>query len=62
MMFYISMKFHKNIMEQFSSYRADTNYNCQISKENNSKNVQKRVTVLVGCMSSDDALYFYEVS
>ena len=31
-------------------------------KGNNSKTVWTRVTVLVFCTLSDDALYFYEVS
>ena len=33
----------------------------EFKRENNSKNVQTRVMVLAFCMSSADALYFYEV-
>ena len=49
-------------LEWFSSYKGTQNYHCKISKENNSKNVLTRVTVLVLCTLSDDALCFYEVS
>ena len=44
------------------SIEGTQNYNCRVSKGNNSKNILTRVTVLVLCTSFDDALYFYEVS
>ena len=61
MMLYISMKFHDKFLERFSSYRADTNLLFSNLKGNNSK-MYRQVMVLVVCMSSDDALYLYEVS
>ena len=60
MMLYISMKFHDSI--NFQVIERTHNYHCQIVKGNNSKNVWTRVTVLVVSTSSEDALYFYEVS
>ena len=62
MMLYISIKFHENILNRFQVMEWTLIYHCQISKGNNSKTVWTRVTVLVLCMQSDDALYFYEVS
>ena len=56
------MKFHENILNGFQVIEGTQNYHCQISKRNNSKNVLIRVTVLVLCTSSEDALNFYEVS
>ena len=58
----MSMKFHDNFLNGFQVIEETKNYHCQISKENNSKNVLTRVTVLVLCTSSDAALYFCEVS
>ena len=58
----MSMKFQENILNGFQVIEGTQNYHCRISKGNNSKNVWTRVTVLVLCMQSDDALYFYEVS
>ena len=49
-------------LEQFSSYRADTTLQLSNFKEEYLKNVLTRVMVLVVCTSSDNALYFYEVS
>ena len=62
MMLYISMKFHDTILNNFQVKEQTQDYHCQISKGNNSKNEQIRVLVLVVCLLSDDALYFYEVS
>ena len=62
MMLYISMKFHDTIWNDFQVIERTRNEHCQISKGNNSKNVWRKATVLVVCTSSDDALYFYEVS
>ena len=62
MMLYISMKFRENILNGFQAIERTQNGHCQISKGNNSKNELRRVMVLVVCTSSDDALYFYEVS
>ena len=58
----MSMKFHENILKDFQVIEGTQNYHYPISKGNYSKNVLKRVMVLVLCLSSDDALYFYEVS
>ena len=49
-------------MKGFQVIEGTKNYHCGISKGYNSKIVLTRVTVLVLSMSSDDALYFYEVS
>ena len=62
MMLYISMKFHDNILNGFQVIERTQNYHSLISKGNNSKNVYTSVIVLVICTSSDDALYFCEVS
>ena len=59
---YISTKFHENILNSFQVIEQTQNCQSQISKGNNSKNVLTRVSVLVLCMSSNDHLYFYEVS
>ena len=61
MMLYITM-FHDNILNGIQVMERTQNYNSLISKGNNTKNVQTRVMVLVVCTSSDDALYFYEIS
>ena len=58
----ISMKFHENIFKSFQVIEQTRTDHCQISKGNNYKIVQTRVTVLVFCTLSDDALYLYEVS
>ena len=58
----MSMKFHENIRNGFQVIEGTQNYHCRISKGNNSKKLLARVTVLVLFASSDDALYFYEVS
>ena len=62
MMLDISIKFHKNILNSFQVMERTLIYHCRISKGNNSKTVPTRVMVHVFCTSSDDALYFYEVS
>ena len=62
MMLYFSIKLHVNISNGFQVMKRTLIYHCRISKENNSKSVQARVTVLVFCTSSDDAFYFHEVS
>ena len=49
-------------LEGFQVIERTQNYHSLISKGNNSKNVLIRVMVLVICTSSDDALYFDEVS
>ena len=60
--FYISMKFHENILNGFQVIEQTQNCHCQISKGNNSKNVQTRVAVLLVCTLSYNSLYVYEVS
>ena len=62
MMLYNSIKFHENILNSFQVMERTRIYHCRISKGNTSKNERTRVTVRVFCTSSDDALYFYEVS
>ena len=59
---YMSMKFHENILNSFQVIEGTQNYHCGISMGNNFKNVLIRVKVHVVCTSSDDALYFNEVS
>ena len=44
--YYISIKFHKNILISFQVIEQTRNDHCQISK-NNSKNVLTRVMVIV---------------
>ena len=60
-MFYTSMKFHENIIS-FKVIERTQNERCQISKENNSKNVLTRVMILKVYKSTDAALYLYKVS
>ena len=62
MMLYISMKFYDSILNSFQVIERTQNYLSLISKGNNSKNVKTRAVVLLVCMSTDDAVYFYEVS
>ena len=62
MMFYISIKFHENISNSFQVMERTRIYHCRISNGNNSKTAWTRAKVLEFCTSSDDALYFYEVS
>ena len=62
MMLYISMKFHDSILSSFQVIERTQNYLALISKGNNSKNVKTRAVVLLVCMSTDDVVYFYEVS
>ena len=62
MMLYMSMKFHENILNGFQVLERTRIYHRQISKGNNSKTIQKRVTILVFSKQSDDALFFHEVS
>ena len=62
MIFYISMKVHDNLFNNFHVIEWTQNTHCQISMGNNYKNVQTNVEILVVCMLSDDALYFCEVS
>ena len=62
MMLYISMTFHESVLHGFQVIEWTRNDHCQISKENNAKNVKTRVTVLMVWTLSDNALYFYEVS
>ena len=47
MMFYISMKFHENILNGFQVIERIQKDHCQISKGNNSKNVLTRALILV---------------
>ena len=54
------MKFLENILNVL--IEGTQYYHCRFSKGNKSKNVRTRVTVLMHCTLSDDALYFYEVS
>ena len=62
MMFYISMECHENILNSFQVMERTRNYRCPMSKGNISKPIKIRVTVLMFCMLSDDALYIYKVS
>ena len=55
MMLYISMKFHENILNGFQVIEQTQNYHCQISKGNNSRNVQTRDMVLVVYMSFNNS-------
>ena len=74
MMLYISMKFHENNLNGFQviertllrdrrtgrqTYKITI---VEFQRENNAKHVWTRYMVLVFCTSSDDTLYFYEVS
>ena len=74
---YISITFHENILNGFQVIertglrdgRTDrrsghefTNVEFQREIQRNSKTVRTRLTVLVFCTSSDDALYFCEAS
>ena len=61
-MLYISVKFHKKYLERLSTNTTVTKLLLSNSKENYSKSIQPRVTVLVVCMSCDYVLYFYEIS
>ena len=58
----MSMKFDENILNGFQVKDGTQNYYCRNSKGNNSKTVLTRVTIFSLCMSSDGALYLYEVS
>ena len=58
----MSKKFYENIWNGFQVKEGTENYHYRNSKGNNSKNVLTRVTFFVLCTSSDDALYFYEIS
>ena len=58
----MSMKFHENILNGSQVIEGTQNYNCRISKGNNSRNELTRISVPVLCTLSDDVLYFYEVS
>ena len=49
-------------LERFSSYRADLKWPLSNFKVEQIKNVLTKVMVLLVCRSSDNALYFYEVS
>ena len=62
MMLLISMKFHYSILNGFQVMERTRIYHCPISKGNNSKINRTRVTALVFCTSTDNALYLYEVS
>ena len=58
-------KVSRKYLEQFSSYRVDTNIfqkSHQSSKGHNSKSRLTRVTVFVFCTSSHDALHLCEAS
>ena len=57
MRLYISIKFHENIFNGFQVMERTQIYLCRISNT-----VRTRVMVLVFCVVSGDALYFYEVS
>ena len=61
-MLYISMKLRDTILNDFQVIERTRNYNCQISKGNNSKKYIDKIYDFVVCMSSDDAIYFCEVS
>ena len=61
-MLYICTKFHENISRGFSVIEQKHDFHSEIFKgQNFVKNVDG-VTVLVLCISSDDALYLYKVS
>ena len=62
MMFYISMKCHENILNGFQVIEQIQNHHCRISKANKSTNVLTIDMVIVFRTSSDEVLYFYEVS
>ena len=52
---YISIKFHENILNGFQA--IESNFKGGITPK-----MYRQVTFLLFCMSSDDALYFYEAS
>ena len=61
-MLYICIKFHENISRGFSAIQRKHDFQSKLFKgQNFVKNVDG-VTVLVLCISSDDALYLYKVS
>ena len=51
----MSMKFYENILNGFQVIEGTQNYFCRTSKGKTKKNELTRVTVLVLCLSSDDA-------
>ena len=58
------LKVSRKYLKQFSSYRVDIDYRnhyFQCSKGHNSKSRLSRVTALVFCTLSHNALYFCEV-
>ena len=59
---YISTKVHEKYSRRYQSYRANTVFIRKFSKGHNSLKNVGGVTVLVLCTSSDDGLYFYNVS
>ena len=63
MMLYLSMRFLENVLNGFQGIERTLIDHCQISTWNISRKTDyTRVTVLVVCMLSNNALYFYEVS
>ena len=50
-----------NYLERYQSYRAGTISILKITKENNSAKNVGGVTVVYLCISSGNALYFYQV-
>ena len=56
MMFYISVKFYKNILKGFLLTQRQRNYHCQTSKENNSKMYKQELRFL---FSARNVMMFY---
>ena len=62
MMHYISINFHKHILNGFQLIQWKQKDYCQTSKGNNSKKYTDKSYTSCGLTSSDDALYFCKVS
>ena len=60
-MLYIYAKFHEIISKRYQSYRVSTIAIRKFTKGNNSAKNAGGATVVNLCMSSDHALYFYQV-
>ena len=61
-LFYISTRYHQNISEGYSSYRADKKSIANKTKGDKSKTKKARVVILVRDMSSGPVLHFYQIS
>ena len=57
MIIYLSIKFHENILNSFHTKLPLSNFKWELLEK-----MYGKVTVLMLSTSSDDALYFYQVS